>query len=41
MGGYLKFVQRKPKAAGQVPPAVSRMIPQNASEKLPFFTAAN
>src|SRR5262249_29989098 len=41
MGGYLKFVQRKPKVAGQAPPAISWLNPQNASEKLPFFAAGN
>jgi len=37
MGGYLKFVQRKPKADGQVQAAVLEPDGQYASEKLPFL----
>src|SRR4249920_67689 len=40
MGGYLRFVQRTPKAEKQVQAAVLQPIGQNATEKLPFLATA-
>ena len=41
MGGYLKFVQRKPKAQTQVQAEIFRSMEQNASDKLPFLAEGN